>query len=190
MPVQIGAKAHHFTDPGGLLSDCHRRIEMFLGSLGAIAEVIDHPLTENLRRALESALGYFSQAAPKHTADEEESLFPRLREMQNPEVVAAFATLEKLEQEHRSAARLHEVVDCLGRHFLSNGHLTDAEIAEFRRSVSGLAAIYTRHITIEDELIFPLASRMLSDSEKQNVAREMAGRRNVLLITDWPGSRT
>jgi hypothetical protein len=33
MPVQIGAKAHSFSDPTGLLSDCHRRIEMFLGSL-------------------------------------------------------------------------------------------------------------------------------------------------------------
>jgi hypothetical protein len=31
MPVQIGAKTHNFSDPTGLLSDCHRRIEMFLG---------------------------------------------------------------------------------------------------------------------------------------------------------------
>ncbi len=30
MPVQIGAQAHNFSDPTGLLSDCHRRIEMFL----------------------------------------------------------------------------------------------------------------------------------------------------------------
>ena len=37
MPVQIGAKSHNFTDPTGLLSDCHRRVEMFLGSLVAIA---------------------------------------------------------------------------------------------------------------------------------------------------------
>ena len=30
MPVQIGAQAHNFSDPTGLLSDCHRRIDMFL----------------------------------------------------------------------------------------------------------------------------------------------------------------
>ena len=30
MPVQIGAQSHSFSDPTGLLSDCHRRIEMFL----------------------------------------------------------------------------------------------------------------------------------------------------------------
>ena len=46
MPVQIGAQTHNFSDPTGLLSDCHRRIEMFLGSLEGVASVIDRPLTE------------------------------------------------------------------------------------------------------------------------------------------------
>src|SRR6266581_372662 len=46
MPVQIGAKPHNFTDPTGLLSDCHRRVEMFLGTLTAVAEVLDRPATE------------------------------------------------------------------------------------------------------------------------------------------------
>jgi len=78
MPVQIGAPAHNFSDPTGLLSDCHRRIEMFLRVLEGVALVIDRPLTGESRSALESALRYFREAAPKHTADEEESLFPRL----------------------------------------------------------------------------------------------------------------
>ena len=190
MPVQIGAKAHHFTDPTGLLSDCHRRIEMFLGSLRAVAEVIDQPPTEEVRRALESALLYFSQAAPKHAADEEESLFPRLRQMRNPEVVAALSCVEKLDEEHRGAALLHEAVERIGTQYLSNGNLTDGEIADFRRSVASLAAIYKQHISIEDDLIFPMASRMLSASEKQEVANEMAGRRKVRPIADLSGSRT
>lgn len=75
MPVQIGAKAHDFSDPTGLLSDCHRRIEMFLGSLQQVAELIDSPLNSGTRSSLESALKYFHEAAPKHTQDEEESLF-------------------------------------------------------------------------------------------------------------------
>ncbi|HKS74016.1 MAG TPA: hemerythrin domain-containing protein [Terriglobales bacterium] len=190
MPVQIGATAHHFTDPTGLLSDCHRRIEMFLGSLQAVAEAIDQPPTENVRRALESALRYFSQAAPKHTADEEESLFPRLRQMRNPEVVAAFSRMENLEEEHRLATQLHEAVEGIGMQYLLNGNLADGQIAEFRRSVARLSAIYKQHISIEDELIFPMASRVLSASEKHEVANEMAGRRKVRLITDLSRSRT
>jgi hypothetical protein len=50
MPVQIGAKTHNFTDPTGLLSDCHRRVEMFLGTLEAVADVIDRPATEETSR--------------------------------------------------------------------------------------------------------------------------------------------
>jgi Hemerythrin HHE cation binding domain len=78
MPVQIGAKNHEYSEPLGLLSDCHRRIEMFLVSLSAIAKVAGPPLNDEGRRALENALRYFREAAPKHTADEEQSLFPRL----------------------------------------------------------------------------------------------------------------
>ena len=74
--VQIGVKAHNFTDLTGLLSDCRRRVEMFLGMLVSVADVLDKPGTEETNRALESALRYFGQAAPKHTADEEVSLFP------------------------------------------------------------------------------------------------------------------
>ena len=49
MPVQIGAKTHNFSDPTGLLSDCHPRIEMFLGTLEAVAAVIDRPASEGNR---------------------------------------------------------------------------------------------------------------------------------------------
>ena len=79
MPVQIGAKTHSFSDPTALLSDCHRRIEMFLGNLEKIAVSIDRRLGNEERAALESSLRYFREAAPKHTADEEESVFSRMQ---------------------------------------------------------------------------------------------------------------
>jgi hemerythrin-like domain-containing protein len=155
MPVQIGAKTHNFTDPIGLLSDCHRRVEMFLGMLQAVADVIDRPSTEETTRALESALRYFGQAAPKHTADEEESLFPRLRQIQDPEILAAFSRMEKLEEEHCWAAPLHADVERIGKQYLSNGSLSDAEVAQFRESVASLASMYQQHIRFEDLSIFP-----------------------------------
>ena len=114
MTVQIGTKTHDFSDPTGLLADCHRRIEMFLGSLQRIMQAIDSPLTTDARRALETALRYFHEAAPKHTKDEEESLFPRLRQIHNPEVESALSTLEALEDDHRRADALHAEVHRLG----------------------------------------------------------------------------
>jgi hemerythrin-like domain-containing protein len=190
MPVQIGAKTHNFTDPTGLLSDCHRRIEMFMGTLEAVAAVIDRPAAEDTARALESALRYFGQAAPKHTADEEVSLFPRLRQIGHPEMDSAFAELEHLEDEHRWAAPLHEQVERLGVHYLSMGKLSGTEVEEFRTAVTSLAAMYKRHIRVEDELVFPLAARMLSGAEKSAIAKEMASRREVKLVPEPIVART
>jgi hemerythrin-like domain-containing protein len=190
MPVQIGASTHNFTDPTGLLSDCHRRVEMFLGALEALAGVIDGPATEGTRQALEAALHYFAQAAPKHTADEEESLFPRLRQIHEPEVEAAFSQLEQLEDEHRWAAPLHAEVDRLGTQYLSSGSLSRSEVGDFRKAVASLAAMYKQHIRVEESLVFPLASRMLSDADKVDIAGEMAARRRVRLVTDISAHRS
>jgi hypothetical protein len=81
MPITIGSKRESdFTDPIGMLGNCHRRIERFLNVLVTLATGEKGGLlTEEHRAALETSLRYFREAAPKHTADEEESLFPRLR---------------------------------------------------------------------------------------------------------------
>ena len=190
MPVQIGAKTHNFTDPTGLLSDCHRRVEMFLGTLEAVANVIDRPATDESRRALEAALRYFAEAAPKHTADEEESLFPRLRQIHDPEIEAAFSKLDRLEDEHRWAAPLHAKVERLGMRYLSSGNLSSPEVEEFRKAVASLASMYKEHIGVEDSLVFPSAARMLSNAEKIAIAEEMAARRKVRFVAEISATRT
>jgi hemerythrin-like domain-containing protein len=179
MPVQIGAQLHHFSNPVGLLSDCHRRIEMFLGTLKAVAAKIADPPAEDTARALESALRYFHQAAPKHTADEEESLFPRLRQLHNAEVAAALPKLEQLEEDHRRAAALHAKVARLGAQYLSTRRLSASEAETFGKAVAALASLYEKHIAAEDTFIFPLAARMLSESDNALIAEEMASRRTV-----------
>jgi hemerythrin-like domain-containing protein len=177
MPVQIGAKSHHFSDPLGLLSDCHRRIEMFLGSLSAIAKLNGQPLSEEGRRALENALRYFREAAPKHTADEEVSLFPRLRQLSSSDREGTFAKMDKLEQDHQWAEELHGEVDRLGKQYLSTGVLPETDASELLKAVEQLAIMYERHIALEDEALFPLAARVLSETDKLAIASEMAARR-------------
>ena len=177
MAVQIGVKTHSFSDPTGLLSDCHRRIEMFLRSLQRVAEVIDRPLNDDAREALESALRYFRESAPKHTADEEESLFPRLRQIDDPRIEAALATLHTLEADHRKTESLHAEVDALGLTCLRQQCLSVAEADRFRKGVDDLAAIYGDHIRVEDELVFPAAKLQLSSTQQSAIANEMASRR-------------
>jgi len=189
MPVQIGAKVHSFSDPTGLLYDCHRRIEMFLGSLQRVAEVIDRPLTDEARAALESALRYFRESAPKHTADEEESLFPRLRQIQDPEIENALGSLDALEADHHKANTLHGEVDVLGTRCLNERCLPGTEAAKFRLAVNNLASIYGEHIRIEDEVVFPTARRKLSSPQQSAIANEMASCRNLSSVWVWRLSR-
>jgi hemerythrin-like domain-containing protein len=182
MPLQIGAKPHTFSDPTGLLSDCHRRIEMFMRSLEGVAQLMDKLADDETRRALTTALNYFREAAPKHTADEEESLFPRLRALNSPEVERAFSHLELLENDHRWAEPLHAQLESLGRKYLDSRELSQPQIEEFRLLVSRLFVMYKRHIAVEDGDLFPAAAKALSDADKQVIAEEMAKRRAAPLV--------
>jgi hemerythrin-like domain-containing protein len=179
MPIQIGTKASDFSDPTGLMSDCHRRIEMFLNALRAAGAFNGRRLTEDERRALDAALRYFREAAPKHNADEEESLFPRLRSLPYPEVHSALGEVIRLEQEHHWAAPLHAEVDRLGQRWLLEGRLTADEAQAFQSAVDRLHSMHRMHIEFEDRVLFPLAARVLSPDQRAEVAQEMAKRRNL-----------
>src|SRR5688572_1049722 len=107
MPIQIGQRpAHGFDEPLRLLTDCHRRIEHFLNVLLVLEQqAADAPLLPGLRADLEQALTYFATAAPRHTADEDESLFPRLKAAAPDTRILGLLT--RLEREHELADRHH-----------------------------------------------------------------------------------
>lgn len=115
-------------------------------SLQAVAKVIASTPEEETRRALEAALRYFREAAPKHTADEEESLFPRLRRLRSPEIESALSRLDELEVDHRWAGPLHAEIENLGLEYLSRGELSESQIEKFRSCIQELSSMYMRHM--------------------------------------------
>jgi iron-sulfur cluster repair protein YtfE (RIC family) len=179
MPIQIGQKQEaDFSNPLGLLSDCHRRIEYFLEILVRVCGRTGvGSLQADERTALEKALAYFRNSAPKHTADEEDSLFPRLRGSEDGQ--SALECLASLEGDHEVAARDHEIVDAFGRQWLDQGSLGADQLAEMQQTLDRLSRAYQRHIAIEDTELFPLAARALAPSQLAEVGREMAERRGV-----------
>ncbi len=181
MLIRIGQHADHgFDEPLGLLSDCHRRIERFLTMLVTVAGTRrGGALDEGDRRALEAALRYFDTAAPRHSADEEESLFPRLRARTDPEAQAACDALDRLEADHRRAEALHERVARLTRQWLSTGTLAEPDASALTDDLAALERLYRDHIAVEDHEVFPAAGRVLGSAELGEVGREMAARRGV-----------
>ena len=105
--------------------------------------------------------------------------FRRLRQNQSPEVQSSLSQLDRLEDEHRWAAPLHADVELLGARYLLAGGLSAAEVERFRNAVASLATLYKRHITVEDSVIFPLAARLLTQTEKMEIAEEMTRRRGA-----------
>lgn len=180
MLIKPGHAADHgFNEPLGLLSDCHRRIERFLAALVLVVGRGGEQLDPADRRPLESALHYFATAAPRHTADEEESLFPRLRACGDPQAASALEAVNRLESDHRAAEEHHASVDRIGRRWLVEGTLADAEAAALVQHLEALQGIYGAHIALEDRELFPTAGRLLSASDLEAMGREMADRRGV-----------
>lgn len=176
MPVQIGQpRAPSFAEPLALLSDCHRRIEHFLETMIVVTEQrAGGALPAQHREALDGALRYFREAAPKHTADEDESLFPRLRAAAP---AAAQAEVAALQADHDRATAAHAVVDDIGAAWLRDDRLPAERVARLRAVLEELRAIYHRHIAVEDERVFPLAARVLDGAQLREIGREMARRR-------------
>lgn len=181
MPITIGAKQESdFTDPIGMLGDCHRRIERFLSVLIKLAsERRGAALGEQEIKALSASLRYFREAAPKHTADEEQSLFPRMRAADPGATQALFERIDALESDHQTAVKLHADVDVLGQAWLSRGQLSPDEASHLESLLGQLATLYRRHIALEDTEVFPSAAKLLSPSDCQVIGLEMAARRGL-----------
>ena len=133
MPIVIGAKRESdFTDPIGMLGDCHRRIEMFLNVLVRVAEQAQgEALNEEQRGALETALRYFREAAPKHTADEEESLFPRLRRIESPMCERSWRELSRWKRNMFAPTGATVRSTSLGKLWLRDGRLPPEHASRF-----------------------------------------------------------
>jgi hemerythrin-like domain-containing protein len=142
------------------------------------------------REALRRTLRYFGTGVPRHAADEEESLFPRLRaaaeqgELPRGISVGALAraleTLAMLEREHAAAEAAHQELDTLGEMLLEKGQFESSEDrARFQELIRTLRALYRDHIRIEDEELFPLAAQTVDAVERDAIGTEMAGRRGI-----------
>lgn len=182
--MQIGQEPEHdFSEPIGLLEDCHKRILHFMQTLMILAESVEAaPLNAEDRKSLERSLFYFCTAGPRHNADEEESLFPQMRSHTDAQGEPFFARLESLASDHRWLETQHSEIESIGSRWLSTGVLGPGDHSRLLALVHALSRFYVHHIEIEEKEVFPAARRILSAAEKDSVGRKMAERRGIL----WP----
>ena len=173
-----------FTDPIGLLVHCHQRIETQLETLVGAAEVLRSGDSHSRLRAfaaIDAACKHFAVAGSKHTADEEESLFPRLRERGGAAGEDALAAMAELESQHRSAEEMHKQLDEFVLTLPRDGSADSRELDCFSEMAAALTTFYSPHILLENNLVFPVAGRVLSASELRDLGEEMRARRKDIL---------
>jgi hemerythrin-like domain-containing protein len=175
MAIQIGAKPDSgFDDPIGMLKDCHRRIENFLGILCVVVDRAQgRSLTNDERDAVNAALQYFRTGGQRHTADEEESLFPRLRRSD----AKCLDEIDRLEDDHREANDLHNSVEQLYSAWIESSGLGTGDAKLLLSETSRLKQLYSAHIEVEEKIIFARANEMLDSESIAAIGTEFRFRR-------------
>lgn len=176
MPVQIGAKPDSgFDNPLGMLADCHRRIEHFLAILVMVADRgSGRELDAEESAAVRAALEYFRTGGQRHNADEELSLFPRMRAAGGESVLNEIAGLES---DHRDAGRLHDGVETLYESWMERGALAASDHQQLVSMTQRLKHLYEEHIRLEEQVVFPSAARLLNQQSLSDIGNEFRVRR-------------
>ena len=177
---RIGESTPGFDEPLGLLLACHRRIAERLDLLERLSGYVAmHGSDESAGAAARRVLDYFDRAAAHHHEDEEEDLFPMLRRARGR---AGWDD------------RLPDALDRLSReHPLLGAYWTELRpvlvtvtrgrrVREFR--CDDLIRAYRSHMALEEDMVFPLAGRLLTDTELQRLGSSMQRRRGLDATAD------
>jgi len=152
---------------------CHRRMEERLATLERVAEHLAARRQDALE-AIQACFRFFETSGQWHIADEEQSVFPRMRTALNE---SESAYLADLESQHVEAGRAFAGLRTVVAELAAAGEPGAALIARYRQSVDRVCALYREHIASEDKTLTELAKRVLSEADLAAIAQEMKQRR-------------
>ncbi len=168
-------------DPLRHLVECHDRIEEHLQILERAVRPLradSEQKRREAREALRKALDFLKAMGALHTKDEEESLFPRLRAnlRDDPSGLAELMTL--LESQHRDKEAVYEELVAWVSGFPAAPESPTAEqVSRLEGLTAQLTDHYRPHIMIENQRLIPLSGENLTESDREEIRREMLARR-------------
>ena len=165
-----------FDAPLDMLSACHERIEKQCATLRRLpAHLAEHGADADARQAAANVMRYFDTAGRNHHEDEECDLFPALLEsMAGSDAVCLRDITTALTREHRELDGVWRALRAqLERLTQGNANALDAA------TLDDFISRHARHIAREEDELLPMARRLLSDEQLQEIARAMQARRGV-----------
>ena len=162
------------TGPLEMLQGCHVRIRHFM-QLGRTLAETQGASPEEVAEAANDIFRYFTQALPLHEADENETLFPRVREagpLGSPLRQAASAMVEQHHAIDELVAELLSLCGSLRRQPEGLPGLAQ----QLRHVSTALDRIFDSHLHMEETVIFPAIAQLPAE-ELAAMSREMQQRR-------------
>lgn len=159
-------------EPLEILAACHGRIEQQLQTLAKLLDHLpQHGADQQAQQAARAVMRYFDSAGRNHHADEEENLFPllRLHAAGNAELEALLADLLREHQQMETAWQ------SLRRQLAATAD-GDATALD-KCTAENFSQLYRSHIARENAEILPLAARLLTAEDVQQLSRAMTARR-------------
>ncbi|MGH9480592.1 MAG: hemerythrin domain-containing protein [Terriglobales bacterium] len=173
------------SDAVDLLQSCHQRIRHFTALAARLCRPDAPP--ELVAQAARAVHRYYCQALPLHEADENDSVYPRLRALRGTRAAGALRPAPgaapppaELAEANQAMVDQHLEIDRLIAELLPLW-LAIAERPEQAPAsaalVERLQAAWDEHLTLEERVIFPAMRQCLHPEARAAIRREMALRR-------------
>ncbi len=171
--IHTAPPASSIESPVAHLAACHRRIEERLDTLERVAQHLRTRSGEALS-AIQGVFWFFDSSGVNHTADEEESFFPRFTARLTPDEQQLLNTLKT---EH---TRAEAIYDDLKAHVAKMANPPSvADQHRYAELASALCSLYRQHIRNEDAHFPAIAQRTLSAEDLDAITLEMKQRRGL-----------
>ena len=159
---------------------CHDRLERVIALIGRLADHVDHHGPDDAAGVTAREVRrFFEESMPRHHADEEEDLFPRVLQgarqaRLNGETAKAARAIERLGADHGALDALWpQMREQLGAIELKQARPLD------RAQIDRFVVAQIEHHRVEDQIICPLAQRVLAPSDLAALGDSMAARRGL-----------
>lgn len=174
--IKLGAAPALERDAVDMLLACHQRIRNFTGIAVRLAEAASSPAPE-IANAAEAVHRYYSIALPLHEADENDSVYPRLRRQLTD--AGERESLQAMVDQH---GPIDEVVARLVPRWAEVKEHPDklaSAAPELRADAARLQELWRQHLALEEEIVFPLIRERLSADDLEAIHAEMKQRRGI-----------
>lgn len=174
MSIELYESVPGFDQPIALMRACHRRIFACIDTLERLSRHLEtHGADAEARGAAQRLLNYFHESAPHHHDDEDQDLFPLLREYRDhPESHPQLVDwVDRLTREHDDLeAGWSRMEPALER-------IAVGEPASLDGAQSWIDH-YRSHLELEERAVLPLAEHLLTPEQLSRIGSAMARRRS------------